>query len=59
MGCIIRVSHSVKFEGELMGPITPIRGLSQGDPLSLYLFILYVEGISVLIRQVEETDGIT
>ncbi|WOG84407.1 hypothetical protein DCAR_0103590 [Daucus carota subsp. sativus] len=55
MLCISTVSYSVNFNGEQIGPISPTRGLRQGDPLSPYLFLLCVEGLSRSIRNsVEE-----
>ena len=50
MQCITSVSYSVIINGVTYGNITPTRGLCQGDPLSLSLFLLYAEGLSSLIH---------
>ena len=49
---MFRVS-SIQYSGlvneKQVGPITPKRGIWQGDPLSPYLFIICAEGLSALI----------
>ena len=44
------VEYFVLFNGTVVGSIVPGRGLCQGCPLSLYLFIVCAEGLSAMIR---------
>jgi len=41
--------YSVLINGEPKDFITPSHGIHQGDPLSLYLFLLCVEGFSSML----------
>lgn len=49
--CVTTVSYTVNFNGTQIGPINPSRGLRQGDPLSPYLFLFCVEGLSRMIQK--------
>jgi len=51
--CIITMEYHVLFNGDRIGPIIPERGLRQGCPLSLYLYIICVEGVSATIKSHE------
>lgn len=51
MLCVTMVSYSISFQGSTIGPIVPSRGLRQGDPLSPYLFLLCVEGLSLSLKK--------
>lgn len=56
MLCVKTVSYSISFQGSPIGPIIPGRGLRQGDPLSPYLFLLCVEGLSLALKS-EAANG--
>ncbi|KAL8156575.1 hypothetical protein AgCh_001610 [Apium graveolens] len=58
MLCVQTVSYSISFNGSQIGPVNPNRGLRQGDPLSPYLFLLCVEGLSFLLTKVVENGKI-
>lgn len=49
MRCVITVTYDFCFNGMTVGPISPRRGLRQGDPLSPYLLLFYVEGLSNIL----------
>ncbi|KAL8127117.1 hypothetical protein AgCh_014147 [Apium graveolens] len=55
---VTTVQYSVCFNGQSVGPINPKRGLRQGDPISPYLFLLCVEGLSKLITETANNNKI-
>ena len=56
MGCVTTPSFSILINDKTYGNINPSRGICQGDPLSPYLFLLCVEGLTSLLSKVEH-DG--
>lgn len=54
MSCVTTVSTSILWNGETLDAFSRGCGLRQGDPLSPYLFVLYMECLSILINQKAE-----
>ena len=53
MGCITTPSFSILINGKPYGNIRPSKGICQGDPLSLYLFLLCAEDFTSLQAKAE------
>lgn len=51
MRCVSTVEYGIQLNGEEVSQVSPSRGLRQGDPLSPYLFIIGMEGLSALLRK--------
>jgi hypothetical protein len=59
MECISTVTYSIIVNGQVVGNVTPSRGIRQGDPLSPYLFLLCVEALSSMLSKVKSKGLIT
>ena len=51
MSCVSSVTTLILFNGSPLDLISLSRGIRQGDPLFLYIFILYVDYLSQLIEE--------
>lgn len=55
MQCVSYVKYNALVNNDRVGPIAPISGLRQTDPLSPYLYIICSEGLSCYIRYHENS----
>ena len=53
MECVSTPTYSILINGVPQGYIHPSRGVRQGDPFSLFIFLICAEGLSSLIRKAE------
>jgi hypothetical protein len=50
MECVTTIQYSVHFNNVPLCPFKPTRGLHQGDPLSPFLLLFVVDGLSKLLQ---------
>ena len=58
MSCVTTPSFSILVNGKPYCMIQPSRGIRQGDPISPYLFLLCVEGLTALLNKAESEGRI-
>lgn len=58
MPCFSTITYSIFVNEKSRMSFTPSRGLRQENLLSPYLFLIYVEGLSALINNVERRGDI-
>lgn len=51
--CITSIQYQITHAGHVFGSIIPSRGIRQGDPLSSYLFLICIEGLTSLMQHYE------
>ncbi|KAL5835215.1 hypothetical protein ACOSQ4_014712 [Xanthoceras sorbifolium] len=54
MCCVTSASYSFLINEEPRGSVRPTRGLKQGCPLSLYLFLLCAKCLSAMLDRAEQ-----
>ena len=58
MSCINSASYSILVNGVPKGDIRPTRGITQGNPLSPYLFLICSEALNCQLQQVARSKAI-
>lgn len=53
MTCMESVQYNFTLNRDKVCELKPTRGLRQGDPISPYLFILGIEGLSAMLSKAE------
>lgn len=56
--CIISVSYNNLINGSPINKISQTRGIRQGDPISLLLFLICMEGLSTNLMKLEYENKI-
>jgi hypothetical protein len=59
MRLVTTISFSVLFNGDHLETFTPSRGISQGDPISPYLFLLAAEGLSCMLKSRNQSSNLS
>ena len=54
MACVTTVSYTILLNGRTHGFFRPERGIRQGDPMSLFIFIMAVEALVNVLNKAEE-----
>jgi hypothetical protein len=59
MMCVTTVQYVVVINGKPCRQIKPQRGLRQGDPISLYLFLICAEALNAMLMKANEERALT
>ncbi|KAL9664147.1 hypothetical protein QQ045_019545 [Rhodiola kirilowii] len=54
MECVLSVTYAVSVNNMMTEDIRPERGISQGDPLSPYLFLIVTEWLNMKLKEMHD-----